>query len=105
MKGRTYGAKRSSMQPPKRQRLRSRPKQQFKAPIQQGKQPTLWQRYRSLPKKAHFVIGLSLLLVFCLIFLGLGIGIYKDLQPSPNPISLFPHIEGTTGLTQLTTMP
>lgn len=93
------------MQPPKRQRQKSRPKQQFKAPIQQGKQPTLWQRYRSLPKKAHFVIGLSLLLVFCLIFLGIGIGIYKGLQPSPAPISLFPHIEGTTDLTQLTTMP
>lgn len=93
------------MQPPKRQRQKSRPKQQFKAPIQQGKQPTLWQRYRSLPKKAHFAIVLSLLLVFCLIFLSIGIGIYKDLQPSPNPISLFPHTEGTTGLTQLTTMP
>jgi len=93
------------MQPPKRQRLKSRPKQQFKAPIQQGKQPTLWQRYRSLPKKAHFVIGLSLLLVFCLIFLGIGISIYKGFQPSPSPISLYPHTDATPGTATLSPTP
>ncbi len=93
------------MQPPKGQRPKGQPKRQFKSPLQQGKQPTLWQRYRSLPKKAHLAICLSLLLVFCLLFLTIGTSIYRGFLPSPVPITLSPHAEGTTGPTELTAMP
>src|ERR1700687_5390700 len=80
---------------------KSQPKRQFKAPLLQEKQPTLWQGYRSLPKKTHFVIGISLLLVFCLILLGISTAIHRGSQLSSAPISLFPHTEGTTQLTAL----